>query len=176
MDTNTTEDASPPRPRYARRIVLFMIPVLAVPVILAFVLFPFLMEQPFDSIEELKPENIATFRVQILNRKEIDGGDEISPYFADEADYKMLLEPLLNVPETNVFEDARGPWLGEYRIVTKTGRKGTIRLYWTKKMQDSPEVPAKLRFQIGTHKFEGGTALAVILAAKTAEGRGRKNR
>lgn len=173
------DDPAPPapRPRYARRIVLAMIPVLAVPLLLIFVLFPMMMSRPFDSIDELRPDNIATFRVEILNRKDLDQGDDITPYFADEADYRLLLAPLLEVPEADDFVGARGPWMGEYRIVTKTGRRGdSIKLYWTKRLTDGPGVPARLRFQIGNKKFEGGTAQAVIDAAKTASARGRKTR
>ncbi|MGL6074806.1 MAG: hypothetical protein ACRC8S_11650 [Fimbriiglobus sp.] len=174
----TTTPDEPPlaKPRYGLKIVLFMIPIMTVPVLLIFVLFPFLMEQPFESAADVKPENIASIRVHILNRKEFDGGEDIAPYFADEADFATLLTPLLNVPETSNFPDARGPWLGEYRILTKNGRKDTIRLYWSKPRPSALPETATLRFQIGKNKFEGGSVLAVINAAKTAEARGRKNR
>ena len=160
-------------PRYARRIVLFMVPVLLTPVLLAVCLFPLLREEAFDSIEELRPENISTFRVQIQNRKEIDGGEPIDLFYVAESDYPALLLPLFEVPEAKGYAGARGPWLGEYRVVTKEGRTGRVRLYWTTPTRGGEPV---LRFRIGPKEFEGGTALAVINAVRTAEPRGRKSR
>jgi hypothetical protein len=164
------------KPRYGRKILLFMIPIMLMPVFLAFVLFPALMEQPFETADDIQPQNIASIRVHILNRRELDSGDDIMPFFADEQDYARLLNPLLSVPESAGYTDARGPWFGEYRILTKSGRKGTIRLYWSKPNPAAEVQYAKLRFQIGKKTFEGGSVQDVIESAKLAEGRGRKNR
>ena len=160
-------------PRYARRILLFMVPVLLTPVLLAVCLFPLLREEAFDSIDELRPENISTFRVQIQNRKEIDGGEPIDLFYVAESDYESLLLPLFEVPEAKAYAGARGPWLGEYRVVTKEGRTGRVRLYWTTPTRGAEPV---LRFRIGPKEFEGGAALTVVNAAKIAESRGRKSR
>ena len=140
--------------------------------VVATIVIPLLQEQPFDSVDELDPENIKSLRVYFLNRKELDGGDDIGPYFAAEEDYAKLLAPLRHVSEVEQFQDTRGVWLGEYRVRTKTGRKGTIKLYWVKTPLDPPSAPARLRFQIGPHKYEGGTAAAIIAAANEAAARG----
>ena len=79
-------------PRYGRRIALLMIPVVLTPVLLAVCLFPLL--KPYDAIEEVRADDIASFRVHVLNRKEIDGGAEIDPFFADADDYPALLRRL----------------------------------------------------------------------------------
>lgn len=160
-------------PRYGRRIVLFMVPVMLTPVLLAVCVFPLLREEAFDSIDELRLENVSTFQVQIQNRKELDGGERIDLFYVAEADYAMLLQPLLEVPEVKGFPDAQGPWLGEYRVVTKEGRPGRVRLYWTTPRGGGEPV---LRFKIGPKYFEGGTAMAVVTAARVAESRGRKSR
>lgn len=160
-------------PRYARRLILFMVPVMLTPVLLAVCLFPLLREEAFESIDELRLENVSTFQVQIQNRKELDGGDSIDLFYVAEADYAMLLQPLLEASEVKGFADARGPWLGEYRVVTKEGRAGRVRLYWTTPRRGGEPV---LRFKIGTKEYEGGTAMAVVTAARVAESRGRKSR
>ncbi len=160
-------------PRHARRILLFMVPVMLTPVLLAVCVFPLLREEAFDSIDELRLENVSTFQVQIQNRKEIDGGDRIELFYVAESDYAMLLKPLFEAPEVKGFAGAQGPWLGEYRVVTKEGRTGRVRLYWTAPRGGGEPV---LRFKIGLKEFEGGTALAVVNAARVAESRGRKTR
>lgn len=159
-------------PRYGRRIALLMLPVVLAPVLLAVCLFPLL--KPYDAIEEVRADDIASFRVHVLNRKEIDGGAEIDPFFADADDYPALLRRLAGVPEVSGFDGARGPWLGEYRVVTKDGRKLTVRFYWARTAGGGQE--PVLRFQVGSRFFEGGTAESLIVVAKTAEGRGRKSR
>jgi hypothetical protein len=173
-------------------IVLGVLVVLLLPIVLATLLFPLLQEQPFESPEDIRPEKIESLRVFLLNRRELDGGEDVGPYFAAESDYATLLAPLQDVPSVADFPDARGPWLGEYRIVTRDGRKGTIRFYWTKPLQ-LPEVrpvrfsvgeldlevfpaltwPHRLRFQIGEHKFEGGETATLIRAAELCAQRGQ---
>jgi hypothetical protein len=163
-----------PRPRHLRRVLLLMVPVLAVPAFLALVLFPMLGETTFDTIGELDPAEIKTLCVHVLNRDGLDDGPEIDPYIADPADYAALLKPLLAVPEApNGFANARGPWLGEYRVVLKSGRKGRVRFYWSKPVSAPAAV---LRFQIGPHEFEGGSATALLAAATAAQKRGKPAR
>lgn len=152
-----------------KRIVLLVLLMMVVPLTLAVVVFPFLREQPFDSVDELTPETIHSMRVWLLNRKELDGGKDIGPYYVAPEDYAALLGPLKAVPEVEQFPDARGPWLGEVRIRTTTGRKGTIRLYWSK----PTSAPARLRFVIGEHKYEGERVEEFIKQAIDCEARGR---
>jgi len=161
------------RPRHTKKLLLFLGLILLVPVALLFLVFPLLMEQPFDSVEQLKTENIRSLRVQILNRSQIDGGDDLGPFLADPADYAMLLAPLSAVPTIADYPDARGPWIGDYRILTNNGRRGTIKFYFHKL---TPTAVPALRFQIGQIKYEGGQAQTIIDAARTASARGVKVR
>ena len=108
---------------------------------------------------------MAGLRVHVLNRQGLDNGRDIGPYPAGPAAVPGLLAVLKPVPEVADFDGARGPLLGEYRVVTTAGRKGTIRFYWQRPGGDPDAVP-RLRFQIGPHKFQGGTAAALIAAAE----------
>lgn len=166
--------ATEPRPNSKAKWITLFVVLLALPLVLYFgvmlVLIPLLSEQPFESADELTPENIKSLRVYFLNRGELDDGPDIGPYFAAPEDYAALLAPLKAVPEVSDFEGTRGVWLGEYRVRLKSGRYSPIRLYWLK---TTPDAVAKLRFQIGPHKFEGGTAEAIVKAAEAAAPRGR---
>jgi hypothetical protein len=168
-----TEPRTNPKGRWPTLFILLLVLPLVLGVVyfgVMLVLIPLLTEQPFDSADELTPENIKLLRVYFLNRPELDDGPDIGPYYAAPEDYAPLLAPLKAVPEVSDFEGTRGVWLGEYRVRLKSGRRGTIKLYWLK---TTPDAVAKLRFQIGPHKFEGGTAAAVIKAAEDAAPRGR---
>jgi hypothetical protein len=175
----------PPRPagtteppggsNVARRITLIVLGFLVVPVALIFLVFPFLFDEPFATVDELAPENIASLRVTLVNRSELDGGEDVGPYLAANADFAGLLAPFKSIPEVEQFPNARGPWLGEFRVLTKDGRRGRIRFYWVRDPQ-TPEIPARLRFQVGERKFEGGRADTLIKAAEAAKERGTPTR
>jgi hypothetical protein len=175
-----TPDATPTRPRTRTKvalIVLFAV-LLLVPVVYGLALLgAFLLQgQPFESPAELTPENVQSLRVHLVNRKELDGGEDVGPYHAAAEDYERLLAPLKAAAEVGPYPDARGVFLGEYRVVLKNGRKGPIRLYWSRPPgvgtgDDRPV--ARLRFQIGEHLFEGAAAADVVRAAEESAARGR---
>jgi hypothetical protein len=165
-----TGDETKTRPHTGRKLALVVLVLVPLVVGLALAGIYLLQGAPFESPAELTTDNVQSLRVHLLNRKELDGGDDVGPYLAAPEDYERLLALLKAVPEVEQFPDARGPWLGEFRIVLKNGRKGTIRLYWVK----PPTAPARLRFQIGEHKFEGGTAESVIRAAEESAARGQR--
>jgi hypothetical protein len=176
-------DATPTRPRTGKKIALivFVVVLLLVPVVygLALLGIYLLQGQPFDSPAELTPENVRSLRVELHNRKELDGGEIVRPYYAAPEDYERLLAPLKAAAEVGSYPDARGPFLGEYRVVLESGRKGTIRLYWSR----PPGAAAKnglpetrLRFQIGDHLYEGAAAGEVVHAVEEAAARGEPDR
>ena len=189
-------DSAParPKPRTARRLVVGVLLVLLVPIVLAFVLFPLLQEQPFDSASDIDPTAVQSLRVFVLNRKELDGGQDVGPYLAATGDYSALLAPLREAREVATYPDARGPWLAEYRVLLTSGRRGTIRLYWSRPsggwkggptfasvggaaaLGEAAEAghvpPVVLRFQIGPRKYEGGSAAELIRTAEAAAARG----
>jgi hypothetical protein len=179
----------------AKRIVLIVLLLLLVPVGLALVLFPLLSEQPFDSVDELDPATIKSLNVFLLNRRELDGGEDVGPYTAAPEDYPALLAPLKGATRVDEFPGVRGPLLGEYRVRTTTGRRGTIRLYWVKfpgseiglggavgsaglwwAVEAGHAPVARLRFQVGERKFVGGSASEVIRVAEAAAPRGTPGR
>ncbi len=167
-DPRPIETAPPSAgPHVTRRIVLYVLAFLLVPVVLAVGLFPYLLDEPFSSVDDLDPAKIRSLRVYLLNRGELDGGEDIGPYYAAESDFPSLLKPLREVPEVQEFPNARGPWLGEYRILTQDGRRGRIRFYYVRP-GGNREAPARLRFQIGDKKFEGGRADTIVQAAEAA--------
>ena len=153
-----------PRPNYGPKLVLGLAVVLVVPLVLILVVFPLILTQPFDRVEDLNPADVASLRVQVLDRQHLDNGPDIGPYVAAESAVPALLAVLKPVPEVDEFVDARGPLLGEYRILTTAGRKGTIRFYW-QRPGGNPNAEPRLRFVIGPHKFEGGAAAGFIAAA-----------
>jgi hypothetical protein len=176
-----TADIRPTRPRTARKVTLavFLAFFLLVPVVYGlvfFVVIPLLQGRAFDTPAELTAGDIESLRVHLLNRKELDGGEDVGPYFAAPEDFEALLAPLKAAEEVGEFPDAQGPFLGEYRVVLKSGRKEPIRLYWSRPpgvQPDGTPHPARLRFKIGNRLFEGAAAQAVVHAALASEPRGR---
>lgn len=172
-----------------RRVTLLALSLMLLPVGLAVLVFPLLAGSPFDSVEAIDPARVKSLRVFVLNRKEFDGGEDVGPYLARSEDVRSLLRPLagltpLDAPPGN----ARGPWLGEYRVRTDAGRRGTVRFYWSRRpdtgqantpaavagpavLNGRPElVPGAyaLRVVVGDRWYEGGNPLAVIAAAEAA--------
>lgn len=189
-----TDDATVHR-NPALRITLLVLALLIVPVLLALVVFPSLSDLPFESVTQLDPAEVESLTVRLLNRTELDGGDDVGPYYAAPEDIARLLAPLRGVPEVAGFPDARGPWLGEYRVRTRAGSKGTIRLYWVRSAEDERALPgfealygeaayrsataalqlpaARLRIEIGHHTFEGYAVAELIRAVEAGQSRGQ---
>lgn len=150
--------------------------VLMIPIFVGFVIFPLFQQQAFESLDELQADSIQSIEVRILVRPEIapmlaNRGD-IGPFRADPVDFAELLEPLRAAEDVVTFPDAQGPILGEYRILLNDNRRGTIRLYWDRDPSAPPDSSARLRFKIGSKKYEGGSAEAVVRVAAAAEERG----
>ena len=170
-----------------RRVTLLALSLaVLLPAGLVVVLFPLLAGSPFDSVDAIDPAAVKAVRVFVLNRKELDGGEDIGPYLAKPADVPALLAPLRGLTPLPEAPPVRGPWLGEYRVRTANGRRGTVRFYWVRLGEGHadaamavagpvvglrPElVPGAfgLRVQVGGRWFEGGSPLALIAAAGEA--------
>ena len=174
--------------RVGRRVTLLALSLaVLLPAGLAVVVFPLLAGSPYDSPDAIDPAAVKSLRVFVLNRKELDGGEDVGPYIARPADVPTLLAPLRGLTPLAEKPAVVGPWLGEYRIRTTGGRRATVRFYWTRLPGDGhadavmalagpgvfqrPElVPGAfgLRVQVGDRWFEGGQPLAVVAAAVTA--------
>lgn len=159
---------------YARKIALIVGLLMVIPAVTAAFVFPLLSAVPFESVDELKPDDIGWFNVRLFNRGDLDGGGDVGPYDAAPSDYATLLAPLGNLTEVADFPDARGPWLGEYRIVTKSGRRGGIRFYWHRDPAQPRDTPPTLRVQIASKKYVGGSVAPLVAAATAAEANGKK--
>ena len=161
--------ADRPAPRHGPKIVLGLVAVMALPLVLIFAVFPLVRTQSFAHVEDLDPANVASLRVHLLNRQGIDGGPDIGPFYAAAADTATLLDALRAVPEVPEFEGADGPWLGEFRVLTKDGRHGTVRFYWQPPYRRDGE--PVLRYKIGERQFEGGDLKGLIALIEAAAGR-----
>ena len=177
METNSppptssgTPNASPHR---IRNLAILTFVLLLVPLLASALVFPLISQIPYQTVGEIAPADIRWLSVRLLNRTELDGGEDVGPFYAAPEDFAALLAPLKQVPEAEPFPDARGPWLGEYRVMRKDGRRITIRLYWQRSALARPTSPAKLRFQLGSRMFEGGSTSEVIAVAEAAQSRGR---
>lgn len=189
--TASVADGRPGRPaggshRVGRRVTLLALSLaVLLPVGSAVVLFPLLAGDPYDSPDAIDPATVKSVRVILRNRKELDGGDD-ADFLARPADVPGLLAPLRGLTPLDARPAVVGPWLGEYRIRTTGGRRGTVRFYWYRGepraeaamaatgaagMQKPTLVPGAfgLRVQVGGRWFEGGQPLAVVAAAKAAE-------
>lgn len=190
--TASVADGRPGRPaggsRVGRRVTLLALSLAALlPAGLAVVVFPLLAGSPFDSPDAIDPAAVKSLRVFVLNRKELDGGQDIGPYTARPADVPALLAPLRGLTPRDAKPAVVGPWLGEYRIRTTGGRRATVRLYWTRLpggghadavmalagpgVFQRPElVPGAfgLRVHVGDRWYEGGQPLAVVAVAADA--------
>lgn len=170
-------EPAPARTGNGLRIAAFLFALMLIPVLSAALIFPGLSGQAFQSVSEIDPTQIKWMSVRMLNRAELDGGPDVGPYYAAPEDYAKLLEPLKAVPAVPDFDGAKGPWLGEYRIMVANGRRATIRFYWHRDPRNASDTPAKLRFAIGDKKYERDTAAALVLVAAAAEceARGKAN-
>ncbi len=163
----------PPTPKHGKKLLAGMAVVMLVPVCLVVFVFPLLAKPGFDDVSQLTPTEISRLEVVIRNRQGIDDGPDIGPYVADPADYAAILDALRNVPKVPDFDGARGPILGEFQVLPKNGRKGTIRLYWQQPAAGPEAGPPRLRFQIGPAKFEGGSVAGLIDAVAKGAERGK---
>ncbi len=145
---------------------------LLVPVLMVFVIFPWLAEQAFQSVEEIDPEQVDVLRVQLLNHPE--GKEDVGPVEMHRDDFAKLLKTIAGAEKVNEIPPAT--WMGEYRVRFKDDRRGTIRLYWQKQNPNVPESPATIWMKIGTGKYKAGEALSVYKVAEECAPRGTSKR
>ena len=164
-----SESESLPQPRRYRVSAKWLLGLTAltllVPVLMLFVIFPWLAEQAFQSVEEINPAEVEVLRVQLLNHPQ--GKDDVGPVEMSPDDFPKLLAAIGGAEKVN--EIPAATWLGEYRVRFHDGRRGTIKLYWQKQNPSVPDSPAVIWMKIGTSKYKGGEALELFkLAAECA--------
>ena len=187
--------AERPKPKPMAKLIGCLVSLIVLGAVgLGFALYYLLPGQGVANLDDLNPDEIRSFRVYFLNRKELDEGDDIGPYLASRADYDKLLQPLRELESVAEFPNAKGPWLGEYRILLKNGRKSTIKIYWARPSESRAMLPAfgavsgstalivgqysrhlpptQIRAQIGPNKSMGYGALHLVELAEEAARRG----
>lgn len=161
--------AAPTDPRaWWPRALRFLGLVALLPVLAIAVVFPALRGQPFASADEIDPADLQWLSVRVFNRAELDGGEDVS-FQAARPDFAGLLAPLRGATAVDGFPGAIGPWLGEYRMRTRTGRPARVQMYWHRDPFGPPNTPPTVRFKLGTNLFQGGSAAAVVAAVEAAK-------
>ena len=145
---------------------------LLVPVVMVFVIFPWLAEQAFQSVEEIDPTQVEVLRVQLLNNPQ--GKEDIGPTEMAAADFPALLAALSGAEK--VSEIPASTWLGEYRVRFKDGRRGTIRLYWQRRNPSRIDSPAIVWMKVGSNKYRAGEVLELFKVAGECAPRGQFRR
>jgi hypothetical protein len=141
---------------------------LLVPVLMVFVIFPWLGEQAFGSVEEIDPAQVAVLRVHLLNHPQ--GKDDLGPTEMHPDDFPKLLAAISGAEKVEKIPAAT--WLGEYRVRFKDDRRGTIRLYWQKQNASVPNSPAIVWMKIGGNYYRGGDVLTLFELARDCAMRG----
>lgn len=145
---------------------------LLVPVLMIFVIFPWLAEQAFQSVEEINPDDVEVLRVQLLNHPQDQ--PDVGPVNMNPDDFPKLFKAISGAEKVN--EIPAATWLGEYRVRFKDGRRGTIRLYWQRQNpSNSGSVPV-IWMKIGSGKYRGGEVLDLFKIATECAPRGTPQR
>ncbi len=170
------EQQLPPQPkRYkvsAKWLIGLSALTLLVPIFMIFVVFPWLAEQAFQSVEEIDPAQVDVMRIQLLNHPR--GREDVGPVEMHPDDFAKLLKAIGGAEKVDAIPAAT--WLGEFRVRYKDDRKGTIRLYWQKQNPSVPNSPAMFWLKIGTSKYKGGDVLELFKIAEECAPRGKLQR
>jgi hypothetical protein len=176
MATPSPESESLPQPkRYkvsAKWLLGLTALTLLVPVLMVFVIFPWLSEQAFQSVAEIDTNEIDVLRVQLLNHPQ--GKDDVGPVEMNSADFAKLFAAIGELEK--VKEIPAATWLGEYRVRFRDNRRGTIRFYWQKQNPSIPNSPAIIWMKIGSNYYRGGEVLTLFEMARECATRGKFQR
>ena len=141
---------------------------LLVPVLMIFVIFPWLEEQAFQSVEEIDPAEVEVLRVQLLNHPQDQ--PDVGPVNMNPDDFPKLFKAIAGAEK--VIEIPAATWLGEYRVRFKDGRRGTIRLYWQRQNPSNSNSVPVIWMKIGSQKYRGGEVLELFKIAAECAPRG----
>ena len=145
---------------------------LLVPVLMIFVIFPWLSEQAFQSVEEINPVEIEVLRVQLLNHPQDQ--PDVGPVNMNPDDFPKLFKAIAGAEKVNDIPAAT--WLGEYRVRFKDGRRGTIQLYWQRQNPNNSSSVPVIWMKIGSAKYRGGEVLDLFKVAAECAPRGTLQR
>ena len=127
-----------PTPRKSHRnvIILVVVGMIAVPTVMLLVIFPWLSQPAFTTVDEIDVTHVESIRIQFLNPPHQK--DDIGPVYLASEDIDAILAPLRRAEAVSAYPPSAH--MGEYRVRFKDGRRGTIRLTWlmeTRGMEDT---------------------------------------
>jgi hypothetical protein len=145
---------TPPTPtkRSYKRLIAVLILLFAfvlLPLCLFFAVFPWISEQSFTTIEELKVDELSEINVRLLNHPDPQYQD-IGPVNVPVENFAIVLQPLRDGEGLAKFPASA--LLGEYRLRFKDGRRGTIRLRFQPAKTGWEDAPVWM--EIGSKKYK----------------------
>jgi hypothetical protein len=177
---DTTQPAKPTKKINAAVLLILAAVFITIPICLFALLFMWLSQSSFQSIEELNADELAEIRIELKNlprgpqnrpdptTEEKLRPDENTPFHTDpdidptqltRPDFEVFLNTLRNAER--VQQKPPSPYLGKVEVRYKDGRRGTILLYWSEDSQ-TPNAPAIVWMRIGTG-FRGADYKACTL-------------
>lgn len=188
---------SPPAPKKINAAVLLILASVFITIpLLVFAAFFLWMEQSaFASVDELKPAELESVRVQMLNlvrgpqnrpdppvSPEVSADEntrnqrdpDIDPTNLIRPDFDVIFQPLLNAEKIDHDKWPSAAFLGEIRVRYKDGRFGTIRLY---QAPDNPRVedsPMRVYMKIGPSWYRACSVKELRTYAQSCAERGTK--
>jgi len=189
--------SAPPAPKKINVAVLLILAAVFITVpLLVFLAFMMWLEQTaFASVDELKPAELESVRVQMLNlvRGPQNRPDpplspdyppdentpnqrdpDIDPTNLIRPDFDVIFQPLLNAEKIEHDKWPSAAFLGEIRVRYKDGRLGTIRLY---QAPDNPRVedsPLRVYMRIGSSWYKACSLKELRTYAQACAERGTK--
>ena len=168
--------AAPPKKLNVAVLLIVASVFVTVPVLLFALVYMWLTQSAFNSVDELKADELDEIRVEMKNlprgpqnRPDPIGdeklrADENTPFHTDpDIDPTKLMRPDFDVLLTTlrtaepVEQKPPSPYLGKVEVRYKDGRRGTIMLYWAAEDTRKADSPAVVWLRINGHYFKGCT-------------------
>lgn len=183
---------APPKKLNVAVLLILAAVFITVPVCLFALMYFWLTQSAFNSVDELKADDLQEIEIRLVNlprgphnRPDPSPDERIK---ADE-NTRFHTDPdvdptLLTRPDFDVFLNAlRGaekvdrkppsPYLGKVEIRYKDGRRGTVMLYWASE-DNRPDAPAVVWLRINSHYYKGGTLKDLRTVAQACAERGTR--
>jgi len=170
-------------------IVAIVLLLLLVPLGVIFLIFPWLSQPAFRSVDEIDSAQVESLRVQLLNHP--TSKEDVGPINMAPRDFARLFEPLRNAEKVDIQPAA--PFAGEYKVRFKDGSRGTIRLRWVREafdystpiaalvgtageeMGNPPQWRYAVYMQVGNEKYRAKVDMLTLYElAKECESRGKR--
>lgn len=197
MKLNDLPDPPPAQPAPSKKLNVAVLLIVAsvfvtVPVCLFALLYFWLTQSAFNSVDELKADDLDEIKIQMLNlprgpqnrpdpvTEEKIKPDENTRFHTDpdieptrlmRPDFDVFLNALKNAEPVDRRPPA--PYLGKVEIRYKDGRRGTVMLYWAVD-GPRPDAPAHVWLRINSNNFKACTLKELRTVAQACAERGEK--